>query len=63
MSTATGLIVMRAAMGIGGAVILPLSLSILPSLFSEAERPRAIAIAGAGALWPRPSESRSWAAS
>jgi DHA2 family multidrug resistance protein-like MFS transporter len=50
VSTATGLIVMRAVMGVGGAVILPLSLSVLPSLFSEAERPRAIAIAGAGAF-------------
>src|SRR5690349_3715071 len=39
MTTATGLIAMRAAMGIGGAIILPLSLAILPTIFSERERP------------------------
>ena len=50
MTTAGGLIVMRALMGIGAALILPLSLSILPSLFSEAERPRAVAAAAAGAF-------------
>lgn len=47
MTTATGLIAMRAVMGIGGAIILPLSLAILPTIFSEQERPRAIGIASA----------------
>jgi predicted MFS family arabinose efflux permease len=37
-------------MGAGAALILPLTLSILPSLFSEAERPRAVALAAAGAF-------------
>ncbi|HET9848610.1 MAG TPA: DHA2 family efflux MFS transporter permease subunit [Candidatus Dormibacteraeota bacterium] len=50
MTTATGLIAMRALMGIGAALVLPLSLSILPSLFSEAERPRAVSAAAAGAF-------------
>lgn len=50
MTTAGGLITMRALMGVGAALILPLSLSILPSLFSEAERPRAVSAAAAGAF-------------
>ncbi len=50
MTTATGLIGMRAVMGIGAAFILPLSFSILPSMFSEEERPRAVAAAAAGAF-------------
>ncbi len=50
VTTATGLIWMRAVMGIGAALIVPLSLSILPSMFSEAERPRAVAAAAAGAF-------------
>lgn len=50
MTSATGLIVMRAFMGIGAAIILPLSLSILPTLFSEHERPRAVALAAVGAF-------------
>jgi EmrB/QacA subfamily drug resistance transporter len=44
------LIGMRAVMGIGAALILPLSISILPSLFSDAERPKAVAAAAAGAF-------------
>lgn len=48
MTTANGLISMRAVMGIGGAFIFPISLAILPTIFSERERPRAIAIGGAG---------------
>jgi EmrB/QacA subfamily drug resistance transporter len=39
-----GLVAARALMGIGGAIIMPLSTSIIPSLFSETERSRAIAI-------------------
>ncbi len=50
MTTAAGLIGMRAVMGIGAALVLPLSLSILPSMFSEEERPRAVAAAAAGAF-------------
>ena len=43
ISSAGGLIAMRALMGVGGAAIVPLSLAMLPSLFSEQERPRAVA--------------------
>ena len=43
------LIAARAVMGVGGAVIMPLSMSIIPSLFGEQERSRAIAIT-AGAM-------------
>jgi len=50
VTTATALISMRAIMGFGAAFIIPLSLSILPSLFSEAERPRAVAAAAAAAF-------------
>jgi DHA2 family multidrug resistance protein-like MFS transporter len=50
VTSAEGLILMRALMGLGGAIILPISLAILPSLFDERERPRAIAFAGAGAF-------------
>ena len=49
-TTATALIAMRAVMGVGAAFILPLSLSILPSLFTAEERPRAIAATAAGAF-------------
>jgi EmrB/QacA subfamily drug resistance transporter len=50
MTTASGLIAMRAVMGAGAAIIVPLSLSILPTLFSERERPRAVALATVGAF-------------
>jgi MFS transporter, DHA2 family, multidrug resistance protein len=50
MTTATGLIAMRALMGVGAALVLPLSLSILPSMFTAEERPRAIAATAAGAF-------------
>lgn len=49
-TTAGSLIAMRALMGVGAALILPLSLSILPSMFTEAERPRAVSAAAAGAF-------------
>jgi len=39
---------MRAVMGVGGAFITPISLAVLPTIFSESERPRAVAIGGAG---------------
>jgi MFS transporter, DHA2 family, multidrug resistance protein len=46
-STSTGeLIAARAALGLAAAVILPLSLAVLPVLFTPAERPKAIAIVG-----------------
>jgi len=48
MTTANGLILTRAVMGIAGAFIVPISLAILPTIFSERERPRAIAVGGAG---------------
>src|SRR5262245_58253991 len=47
-TTASGLILMRTVMGVGGAFIFPISLAVLPTMFSEEERPRAIAIGGAG---------------
>jgi DHA2 family multidrug resistance protein-like MFS transporter len=49
-TTAVQLIAMRALMGVGAALILPLSLSILPSLFTPEERPRAISATAAGAF-------------
>jgi EmrB/QacA subfamily drug resistance transporter len=50
VTTVNLLIWMRAVMGVGGAIILPLSIATLPTIFSEKERPRAIAFAGAGAF-------------
>src|SRR6202521_1366936 len=49
-TTATALIAMRALMGVGGALIVPLSLSILPSMFTPEERPRAVSVTAAGAF-------------
>ena len=49
-TTSVELIAMRAVMGIGAAFIVPLSLSILPSLFTPEERPRAISATAAGAF-------------
>jgi EmrB/QacA subfamily drug resistance transporter len=43
-TSAGELIAARALLGLGAAAIMPLSLSILPVLFTAAERPRAIAI-------------------
>ena len=50
VTTASALIAARALMGVGAALILPLSLSILPSMFTEQERPRAVSAAAAGAF-------------
>jgi len=50
MTSAGGLIAMRAVMGVSGAIILPLMQSILPSMFAEDERQRAIGLAGAGSF-------------
>ena len=49
-TTASALIAMRALMGVGGALIVPLSLSILPSMFTAEERPRAVSVTAAGAF-------------
>jgi MFS transporter, DHA2 family, multidrug resistance protein len=48
MTSADGLIAARAVMGAGAAVIMPLTLAVLPTLFSEAERPRAISVTAVG---------------
>jgi MFS transporter, DHA2 family, multidrug resistance protein len=46
-STSAGeLIAARAVLGLAAAVILPMSLAVLPVLFTPAERPRAIAAVG-----------------
>ena len=42
------LIAVRALMGLGGALIMPLGMAIIPSLFPAAERPRAVAVMTAG---------------
>jgi EmrB/QacA subfamily drug resistance transporter len=42
--SAGALIGFRAFMGLGGAIVMPLTLSVLPAIFSEQERPRAIAV-------------------
>jgi DHA2 family multidrug resistance protein-like MFS transporter len=39
-----GLIVARAVLGLGAAAVLPMSIAVLPVLFTAQERPRAIAI-------------------
>ncbi|MGR6972384.1 MFS transporter [Streptomyces cynarae] len=43
----TGVIVARAVMGVGGALIMPLALSVLPSLFQPDERTKAVGIISA----------------
>lgn len=48
MTSADGLIALRAVMGAGAAVIMPLTLAVLPTMFSEAERPRAISLTAVG---------------
>ncbi len=48
MTSANGLIAMRVIMGAGGAIVLPLMQSMLPSMFRQDERQRAIGLAGAG---------------
>jgi EmrB/QacA subfamily drug resistance transporter len=50
MTSANGLILMRVVMGLSGAIVLPLMQSMLPSMFDEEERQRAIGISGAGAF-------------
>src|SRR6202171_2728211 len=50
MTSANGLILMRVVMGASGAIVLPLVTSILPSMFAEDERQRAIGFSGAGGV-------------
>src|ERR1700674_3327877 len=50
MTSANGLILMRVIMGASGAIVLPLVTSMLPSMFAEDERQRAIGLSGAGAF-------------
>ena len=45
--TATQLIVLRAFMGLGAALTMPSTLSIISDVFEEDERPKAIAAWGA----------------
>jgi EmrB/QacA subfamily drug resistance transporter len=42
--SAGSLIGFRAFMGLGGAIVMPLTLSVLPTIFGEQERPKAIAV-------------------
>jgi len=46
--SAAALIAVRAVMGLGAAFIMPLAMSIIPSLFPSAERARAVAVMTAG---------------
>src|SRR5260370_20857739 len=50
MTSANGLILVRVIMGAGGAIVLALMQAMLPSMFREDERQRAIGISGAGAF-------------
>ncbi len=43
-SSAEALIAARAVLGLGAAFVIPLSLSVLPAMFSPEERPRAVTI-------------------
>jgi EmrB/QacA subfamily drug resistance transporter len=42
------LIAVRAAMGLGGALIMPLGIAVIPALFPSGERSRAVAVLTAG---------------
>ncbi|MYX95683.1 DHA2 family efflux MFS transporter permease subunit [Streptomyces sp. SID486] len=44
----------RAFMGVGGALVTPLALSVLPSLFGPAERPRAVGVISAASALGMP---------
>src|ERR1700736_4886735 len=54
MTSANGLILMRVIMGASGAIVLPLMQSMLPSMFLQDERQRAIGFSGAGAFMGLP---------
>lgn len=42
--TAGELIIARAVMGVGAAIVMPLTVAIISALFNAAERPKAIGI-------------------
>ncbi|MGW5351851.1 MFS transporter [Streptomyces sp. NPDC004031] len=44
----------RTVMGLGGAFVMPLALSVIPGLFGPAERPRAVAIASSAMAFGMP---------
>jgi EmrB/QacA subfamily drug resistance transporter len=48
------LIAARVLLGLGAAILMPVSLSVLPVLFSDAERPRAIAVWGGATMLAYP---------
>jgi len=48
MDSADGLIVVRGVMGIGGALIMPATLSVLTNVFPREERAKAVAIWAGG---------------
>jgi len=48
VGSADWLIGLRALMGVGAALIVPLTLSVLPSMFADEERPRAVAFSMIG---------------
>ncbi|HEX9342479.1 MAG TPA: MFS transporter [Actinomycetota bacterium] len=53
-TSAGGLIAARAVLGLGGAFLIPLSMAVLPVLFTAEERPKAIAVwvAANAVSWP-----------
>ncbi|MFD0316988.1 MFS transporter [Streptomyces flavalbus] len=44
----------RAVMGVGGALVMPLALSVLPTLFGPGERPRAVGVLSAASALGMP---------
>jgi len=48
------LVAARAVLGLGAAFLIPLSLAVLPVLFSDAERPKAIAVVMVGTMLAYP---------
>ncbi|SHK68056.1 MFS transporter [Actinacidiphila paucisporea] len=44
----------RTVMGLGGAFVMPLALSVIPSLFGPAERPKAVALASTAVAFGMP---------
>ncbi|MFI0940715.1 MFS transporter [Streptomyces sp. NPDC021020] len=49
-----GVIAARTVMGLGGAFVMPLALSVIPGLFGPAERPRAVALASTAVAFGMP---------
>jgi EmrB/QacA subfamily drug resistance transporter len=54
VSSANVLIAIRAVMGVGGAILMPLSMGVLPSIFPPHERGRAVAIWAASTMLAMP---------